>query len=121
MTDAIAALGIDTHIGHAMGDYSMALDMPAALVAARAANGVADPLRVYISIAGKGFGQPEGIYLDYAADQINGHIPYDTSKGDYAALRYAADVVRTRNAAWVADYKPYTKADWDASESRVIL
>lgn len=120
MTDKIADLGIASHSGHAMGDYSFPLDMSAALVAARAANGVTEPIRVYISIVGKGFGQPEGVYLAYATDEIDGYIRYDTSKGEYAALSYALAVIRKRNAAWVAGYKPYTKADWDASESKVL-
>ena len=121
MADArISQLGITEHAEHAMGDYSVALDMPSALTAIRASNGVADPMRAYISIVPKGFGQPEGVYIDYATDEINGYVQYDTSKGEYAALCYALAVIRKRNAVWVDGYKPYTKADWDRSESKVI-
>ena len=97
--------GVACHHGHAMGDYSVALNMSPRLTAIRAANGATDPIRAYITIVGPKSPAPEGIYITATGmiDSEHGHYcRYDTSKGDYAAVTYAIAVIRKLNAEWLA-------------------
>lgn len=119
--EQITGLGIAIHHGHAMGDYSVPLEMPAELAAVRSSNRATEAMKVYISILPKGFSHVEGIYLAYSlVDTIDGHVPYDTVKGDFSALCYALAVIRRRNAEWIAAYKLPTREDWLARESKII-